>query len=126
MFIFEGHLCCFQFLVIMNKATKSINVKCLCEPVCFFYFICLFISGFTGYSLQNGLFSSYSEWGLLFLVVLGLLIAVASFVAEQTLGTQASVACVAVVANKLSRSAVCGIFPDQRSNPCPLHWQVDS
>ena len=71
-------------------------------------------------------FSSYSEWGLLFLVVLGLLIAVASFVAEQTLGTQASVACVAVVANKLSRSAVCGIFPDQRSNPCPLRWQADS
>ena len=20
----------------------------------------------------------------------------------------------------------CGIFPDQGSNPCPLHWQVDS
>ena len=37
-------------------------------------------------------FSSCSEWGLLFLVVLGLLIAVASFVAEQTPGTQASVA----------------------------------
>ena len=22
--------------------------------------------------------------------------------------------------------AACGIFPDQGSNPCPLHWQVDS
>ena len=20
----------------------------------------------------------------------------------------------------------CGIFPDQESNPCPLHWQADS
>ena len=26
----------------------------------------------------------------------------------------------------LSCSAACGIFPDQVSNPCPLHWQADS
>ena len=26
----------------------------------------------------------------------------------------------------LSCSATCGIFPDQGSNLCPLHWQVDS
>ena len=25
-----------------------------------------------------------------------------------------------------SRSAACGILPDQGSNPCPLHWQADS
>ena len=25
-----------------------------------------------------------------------------------------------------SRSAACGIFPDRGTNPCPLHWQVDS
>ena len=31
-----------------------------------------------------------------------------------------------VVAHGLSCSAVCGIFPDQGSNPCPLHWQADS
>ncbi|KAJ8796210.1 hypothetical protein J1605_018152 [Eschrichtius robustus] len=23
-------------------------------------------------------------------------------------------------------SAACGIFPDQGSNPCPLHWQAES
>ena len=23
-------------------------------------------------------------------------------------------------------SVACGIFPDQGSNPCPLHWQADS
>ena len=23
-------------------------------------------------------------------------------------------------------AAACGIFPDQGSNPCPLHWQADS
>ena len=31
-----------------------------------------------------------------------------------------------VVAHGLSCSAVCGIFPDQGSNPCSLYWQVDS
>ena len=31
-----------------------------------------------------------------------------------------------VVAHGPSRSAACGILPDQGSNPCPLHWQADS
>ena len=31
-----------------------------------------------------------------------------------------------VVVHGLSCSEACGIFPDQGSNPCPLHWQVDS
>ena len=31
-----------------------------------------------------------------------------------------------IVAHGPSCSAACGIFPDQRSNPCPLHWQADS
>ena len=30
------------------------------------------------------------------------------------------------VAHRPSCSAACGIFPDQGSNPCPLHWQADS
>ena len=37
-------------------------------------------------------------------------------------GVRASV----VVAHGLSCSAACGIFPDQGSNPCPLHWQAYS
>ena len=47
----------------------------------------------------------------------------------QPLGAWASV----VAARRLSSmvhglrcSATCGIFLDQGSNPCPLHWQVDS
>ena len=32
----------------------------------------------------------------------------------------------AVVAHSLSCSVARGIFPDQGSNPCPLHWQADS
>ena len=31
-----------------------------------------------------------------------------------------------IVAHGPSCSAACGIFPDQGSNPCPLHWQEDS
>ena len=31
-----------------------------------------------------------------------------------------------VVAHGPSCSTACGIFPDQSSNPCPLHWQADS
>ena len=31
-----------------------------------------------------------------------------------------------VVAHGLSCSVACGIFLDQGSNLCPLHWQVDS
>ena len=37
-------------------------------------------------------------------------------------GARASV----VTARELSRSAACGILPDQGSNPCPLHWQANS
>ena len=31
-----------------------------------------------------------------------------------------------VVAHGPSCSTACGIFPDQGSNPCTLHWQADS
>ena len=31
-----------------------------------------------------------------------------------------------VVAHGPTCSMACGIFPDQGSNPCPLHWQADS
>ena len=46
----------------------------------------------------------------------------ASFVAEHGLYGAGS----GVVAHRISRSTACGIFLDQRSNPCALHWQADS
>ena len=56
-------------------------------------------------------------------VVHRLLIAVASLFAEHRLqGAQPS----AVVVHRLSCSTTCGIFLDQGSNPCLLHWQADS
>ena len=89
-------------------------------------------------------FSSCGEQGLLFVVVHGLLIAVASLVAVAEHGLQecglqqlwhvGSVVVAhglqsagsVVVVHRLSCSPSCGIFPDQGSNPCPLHWQADS
>ena len=35
-------------------------------------------------------------------------------------------ACSVVVAHGPRSSAACGIFPNQGSNPCSLHWQADS
>ena len=46
----------------------------------------------------------------------------ASVVVARRLQSTVSV----VVAHWLSCSTACGIFLDQGSNPCPLHWQVDS
>ena len=80
-------------------------------------------------------FSSCGEQWLLFLVVCGLLIAMACLVAKcrlqaqefqylQFIGSRAhsqELQCMGLVALRL-----CGIFPDQGSNPCSLHWQADS
>ena len=48
-------------------------------------------------------------------VVCGLLLVVASLVTERRLR-----------ARGLRCPTACGIFPNQGSNPCPLHWQTDS
>ena len=65
----------------------------------------------------------------------GVLIAVASFVAEHGFkGAQVSVVvvlglqstCSIVVVHGLSYFEACGIFPDQGLNPYLLHWQADS
>ena len=107
----------------------------------FIYFIHIFLAAL-GPRCWAQAFSSCGERGLLFFVVHGLLIAVASLVAEHRLqahGLQqlwhAGSVVVArrlqnagsvAVAHGLSCSAACGIFLDQGSNPCPLHWQADS
>ena len=105
-------------------------------------FIYLFIFGCIGSSLLRVGFSSCGEQGLLFVAVRGLLIAVPSGWEEWALGARASVvvACglgscgsqalecklSSVVRGLSSFPAACGIFPDQGSNLCPLHWQADS
>ena len=97
--------------------------------LCIFYFwLCW------GFVAMCRLFC-YGEWGYSLVAVHGLLLAVASLVAEHGLqDTQVSVVAApgvqstgsVVVVLELSCSAACGIFPDQESNPCLLHWQADS
>ena len=59
---------------------------------------------------DRGLFCSCRECGLL--------IAVASLIAEHRLWARWFTSCHA----RLSYCVACGIFPDQGSNSCPLHW----
>ena len=74
-----------------------------------------------------GAFSSCGKRGPLFITVRGPLIIAASLVAEHRLQTRRLSNCGSViVAHRPSCSVACGIFPDQGSNPCPLHWQADS
>ena len=67
-------------------------------------------------------FSSCGKRGPLFIAVHGPLTIAASLVAEHRLRRAGSV----IVAHGPSCSTACGNFPDQGSNPCPLHWQADS
>ena len=70
----------------------------------------------------HGLSLVAASGGHSLVVVCGLLTAVTSLVSEHRLwGTWASV----VVAYRLSCPMARGIFPDQGSNLCPLHWQAD-
>ena len=107
----------------------------------FLNFIYLFLAAL-GLRCCTRALSSCGQQGLLFVVVHGLLIVVASPAAEhrlqahglQQLWHEGSVVVArgfqstgsAAVAHEPSCSAACGIFPDQGSNPCPLHWQADS
>ena len=56
------------------------------------------------------------------LVVMRRLIYVISPVAEHGFQSLSS----RVVVCGLSCPTACGVFLDQGSNPCPLHWQMDS
>ena len=104
-------------------------------------FIYLFIFSCAGSLLLHRLFCSCDEHGLYFIAVCGLLIAVishvsdhgyqacrlqqlwhiGSVVADSRLQSTGSV----IMAYGLSCSTASGIFLDQGSNLCHLHWQVD-
>ena len=85
-------------------------------------FIYLFILAVLGLRFCARAFSSCGKRGPLFIAVRGPLTIAASPIAEHRLQTRR----LSSVAHGLSCSAACGIFPDQGSNPSPLHRQVDS
>ena len=71
-------------------------------------------------------FSSCGKWGLLWNTWASHCSGF-SCCRAWALGTQTSVVMgLVVVAHQLSCPVACGIFPDQGSNPHPLHWQLDS
>ena len=67
----------------------------------------------------HGLSLVVARGGYSLAVVSRLLVAVASRCGSRGTGS-------VDVARGLSCPAACGIFLDQRSNTCPLHWQADS
>ena len=83
----------------------------LCFCLGCFVLIFNFFSAALGLHCCSRAFSSCREQGLPFVTAKGLLTVAAPL---------ASV----VVVPGLSCSAACGILLDQRSNPCPLHWQI--
>ena len=132
----------FRCIFQLHITSKQITIH-FCVYFLFFFLMYLFylFLAVLGLHCCVQAFSSCGEWGLLFVVVCKLLV-VASLVAEHGLqvhGLQqlqhagsVVVACglqsagSVVVAHRFSFSVACGIFPDQGSNPCPLHWQADS
>ena len=122
-----------------KSCTNSFKIS---ASLLLFLLIIYFCLGCTGSSLLHGLCFSCGEWGCSLVVVHGLLLAGASLVAGhrlQVLGLKqlwqvgSAVAApgllstgLVVVVHELSCSMACGIFPDQGSNLCLLHWEVDS
>ena len=98
--------------------TGFIKLENLANSYSFFFFFLLHLV-FVAFAQA---FSSCSEWGLLFVVVRGVLIVVASLAVEHRLQSS----CLEVVAQGFSCSVACGIFPGKGSKPCPLYWQADS
>ena len=84
--------------------------------------VCLCIPGCVGSLLRRRLSLAVESAGHSVVVAPGLLPGEASPVAGDGLSGTGSVA----AAHGLSGSAAYGIFPDQGSNQCPLHWQASS
>ena len=84
----------------------------------FFFFLIYFWLCWVFVSVRG----SCGKRGPPFIAVRGPLTIAASLVGSTGSRRTGSV----VVAHGSSCSAACGIFPDQGSNPCPLHWQADS
>ena len=94
-------------------------------PSCFFFFLILFIYLFMavlGLRFCARAFSSCGKWGPSSSRCAGLSLSWPLLLRS----TGSRRADPVIVAHGPSCSVACGIFPDQGSNPCPLHWQADS
>ena len=122
----------FQQFVEGEGASHALAFRILqvgSEPFFSFFFIILFIYWLcwlglccwqgTSLVVMSGNYSSLQCMGFLLWWLLLL-----QSTCSSNCGSRALVGSV-VVAHGLSCSAACGILPDQGSNPCLLHWQVD-
>ena len=122
-----------MFLVLFSFNVFSVLKKLFLFYLKFFLKINSFLAAL-GLCCFAQAFSSYREWGLRFVVVHGLLIAVVFL--QNTESRCAGLGGGDPWAQELwltnsrahghSCSAACGIFPGQGLNPCPLHWQANS
>ena len=127
--IFYLFIYLFIYLFFKSISTTSTSIFIVLFIFIIYLFIYLFLA-VLGLRFCARALSSCGKRGPLLIAVRGPLTIVASLVAEHRLqtrrlssrGSPGSVA----VAHGPSCSAACGIFPDQGSNPCPLHWQADS
>ena len=106
-----------RFFFFLNN-----GLSCLIYFYFIFYFFYILFLAVLGLRFCVRAFSSCGERGPLFIAVCRPLTIAASLVAEHRLQTRRLSSC----GSRASCSAACGIFPDQGSNPCPLHWQAES
>ena len=126
-----------ELLICRNMCCKLMNYERFITlfPLVFLIWLCVFIYGCVGPSLlcvgflwlQSGGYSlsqcaGCSLQGLLLLRGVQTPVTWASVAVACGLYSAGS----GVVVQGLSCSMASGIFPDQGSNPWPLHWQVDS
>ena len=110
--IVSHQVLCVHSGIVLNKQTFIESSLCMrpSDGCFFFFFLAVFVSarGLSPVAASGGHSSSRCA-GL-------------SLSRPLLLRSAGSV----VVAHGLSCSTACGIFPDQGSNPFPLHWQADS
>ena len=118
----------FFFFLYSSKSGQSSH-RCLVDSGFFFFFFNTFIYLFIylflavlGLCFCARAFSSCGKWGHSSLRCVGLSLSRPLLLRSTGSRRAGSV----VVARGPSCSAACGIFLDQGSNPCPLHWQADS
>ena len=89
----------------------------------FLMYVCMYLfMAVLGLRFCARTFSNCSKWGPLFIAVRGPLTIAASRCGAQAPDAQAQY----LWFTDLVAPQHVGIFPDQGSNPCPLHWQADS